>query len=121
MPPDEPVVLDDVWFTYAEACMEDSLRDSFRQGYADDVKHAPIIEEITKEGGKARPGYPFVLDDQGLLFNVHPDGTRSLCVPKNIVNTVLEGAHDSKHHFGRNRMLYDLKGQAAKEAWWLID
>ncbi|KAK0727982.1 hypothetical protein B0T26DRAFT_611668, partial [Lasiosphaeria miniovina] len=57
-----------------------------------------------------RPGYPFVLDDLGLLFNIRPDGTRSLCVPKAMVQTVLGEAHDSKHHFGRNRMLYDLKG-----------
>ncbi|KAK0710167.1 hypothetical protein B0T26DRAFT_601764, partial [Lasiosphaeria miniovina] len=70
------------------------------------------IDEIMKappSSGDAatffRPGYPFVITDGGLLFNIRPDGTRSLCIPHNLIGEVLAEVHDEKHHFGKNRIL----------------
>lgn len=35
---------------------------------------------------------------------------RTLCVPYVIVKIVLEMVYDEKYYFGRERMLYDLRG-----------
>ncbi|KAK3937310.1 hypothetical protein QBC46DRAFT_416396, partial [Diplogelasinospora grovesii] len=57
----------------------------------------------------SRPGHPFVIIN-GLLYNIRPNGTRSLYVPYSEIKSILEAAHDDKHHFGRDRMLYELRG-----------
>ncbi|KAK0709543.1 hypothetical protein B0T26DRAFT_617627, partial [Lasiosphaeria miniovina] len=54
-------------------------------------------------------GMPFILTDR-LLYNIRTDGTRSLCVPHNMISKILEAVHDEKHHFADERMLYDLRG-----------
>lgn len=54
-------------------------------------------------------GLPFVMID-GLLYNIRPDGTRALCIPRGMIKQVLSLVHDAKHHFGPERMLYDLRG-----------
>lgn len=113
--PDGVPSLDDVWFAFAEAQMDNDSKAEFIQGYATDKRYSHIIEEIkrrptTEDGGVlSRVGYPFVIVDD-LLYNVGADGSRTLCVPYAMVKTVLEMVHDEKHHFGRERMLYDLRG-----------
>ncbi|KAK3946942.1 hypothetical protein QBC32DRAFT_172681, partial [Pseudoneurospora amorphoporcata] len=60
----------------------------------------------------SKAGYPFFMRD-GLIYNQQVEAgghTNSLCVPYKFVKDVLETAHDDKHHFGRNRMMHDLKG-----------
>lgn len=56
----------------------------------------------------SRTGYPFVVTD-GLIYNIQNDGTRSLCVPYVMIKHILEAVHDGKHHFGRDKMLYELR------------
>lgn len=107
--------LDDVWFAFAEAQMDNDSKAEFIQGYATDKRYSYIIEEIkrrpTTEDGSvlSRVGYPFVIVDD-LLYNVGADGSRTLYVPYVMVKTVLEMVYDEKHHFGRERILYDLRG-----------
>lgn len=104
-----------VWFAYAEAQMDPEDHEAFVKGYKSDKKYAHIMEEIRRTpssentGALFRAGYPFAVVD-GLLYNIAADGTRTLCVPYAMVKKVLESAHNEKHHFGRDRMLYDLRG-----------
>jgi hypothetical protein len=83
--PDEIAILDDVWFAYAEAQMEENLKDRFITGYLEDKKYERIMEDIRKAPTSEDPvyffraGYPFVIID-GLLYNIRPDGTRALCI-----------------------------------------
>lgn len=116
--PDQLPVLDDVWYTLSEAQMDPELKEDFVKAYKTDKKYDHIIGEImrrptsesTEDGGIIfRAGYPFVIADK-LLYNVSADGSRTLCVPHAMIKTVLDLAHDEKHHFGRDRMLYDLRG-----------
>ncbi|KAK3897578.1 hypothetical protein C8A05DRAFT_19688, partial [Staphylotrichum tortipilum] len=44
------------------------------------------------------------------VYNIHAEGVRLLCMLHSMVKTILAEAHDVKHHFGCNRMLYDLAG-----------
>lgn len=46
----------------------------------------------------------------GNCRNIHPDGTRALCIPHSLTKYLLHLAHDEKHHFDADRMLYDLRG-----------
>jgi Integrase zinc binding domain len=131
--PEGIVILDQVWdtdtayLTMAEAEMEPSLKDRYMQGYETDRKYAPIIEDLRKSpingNGNSnedigntffRPGYPFILTN-GLLYNIKPDGSRCLCIPYNMIKDLLEETHDQKHHWGRDRMLYDLRGYSVNK------
>lgn len=108
-------ILDNVWFAWAEAKMDDDLRQEFVKGYQEDTKYAAIIKDLRPTEGSgdtfSRRGLPFVLVD-GLLYNVRPDGTRALCIPHSQVKSILSVAHDDKHHFREDRMLHDLRGVA---------
>jgi hypothetical protein len=125
--PEGDAILDDVWFAYAEAQMDPSTRAKYIEGYKMDKKYAAIMADLgskergTSEGADvfSRPGYPFMQID-GLLYNIRPDGTRSLCVPHAEVKAVLEAAHDDKHHFGRDRMLYELRGLSINNKTYLV-
>jgi hypothetical protein len=124
--PDGDAVLDMVMFAFAEARMEDSLKQQFVEGYLNDTKYSSIIADLKKPPKRrnqssgeypdtedsvvfSRPGLPFTLID-GLLYNIRPDGLRALCVPHKMIRTILSLAHDAKHHFGGDKMLYDLRG-----------
>ncbi len=116
--PDGDVVLDDVMLAFAEARMEENLKRQFVDAYQGDRKYKAIVKDLVGDsptvegtGSFSRAGLPFVLTD-GLLYNVQPNGLRSLCIPHGMVKTVLNQAHDAKHHFGVERMLYDLRGLA---------
>ncbi|EAQ84379.1 hypothetical protein CHGG_08393 [Chaetomium globosum CBS 148.51] len=109
------VILDNVMFAWAEAQMDDSLKNEFIAAYHEDSKYSAIIKDLISgepaegSGEFFRPGLPFVLTG-GLLYNIRPDGLRSICIPHKMVKTVLSMVHDQKHHFGVDRMLYDLRG-----------
>ncbi|EAQ86812.1 hypothetical protein CHGG_08065 [Chaetomium globosum CBS 148.51] len=109
------VILDNVMFAWAEAQMDDSLKNEFIAAYHEDSKYSAIIKDLINgepaegSGEFFRPGLPFVLTG-GLLYNIRPDGLRSICIPHKMVKTVLSMVHDQKHHFGIDRMLYDLRG-----------
>ena len=64
---------------------------------------------IEDDGVIFRAGYPFGIVDN-LLYNVAVDGSRTLYVLYAIIKTVLELAYDEKYYFGRDRILYDLRG-----------
>ncbi|KAK3939527.1 hypothetical protein QBC46DRAFT_263057, partial [Diplogelasinospora grovesii] len=66
-----------------------------------------------------RPGYPFVMID-GLLYNIRPNGTRSLYVPYLEIKLILGAAHDDKHHFRRDRILYELRGLLINKKTYLV-
>lgn len=95
--------------------MDNDSKAEFIQGYATDKRYSYIIEEIkrrpTTEDGSVLSyiGYSFVIVDD-LLYNVSADGSRTLYVPYVIVKTVLEIVYDEKYYFGRERILYDLRG-----------
>ncbi|KAK4181992.1 hypothetical protein QBC35DRAFT_551828, partial [Podospora australis] len=114
---DDVPVLDDVWFIFAEARMDDELKRQFVEGYNTDKKYRAVIEDIkaktVNEGTDtlSRPGLPFLLIED-LLYNIRTDGSRALCVPRTVLKTILATIHDEKHHFGTDRMLHDLKGLA---------
>ena len=133
----DDVVLDNIFFAYAEAQMDEHLKQQFAEGYQKDAKYAAIVKDLreaekqyqtrvaraqqrAREQGRPfsaedsallrRPGLPFVMID-GLLYNIRADGTRALCVPRGeVLKRVLAATHDEKHHFGEERMLYDLRG-----------
>ncbi|KAK3943240.1 hypothetical protein QBC46DRAFT_254595, partial [Diplogelasinospora grovesii] len=52
---------------------------------------------------------PFIINN-GLLYNIRADKTKSLYIPHVKVKLILKAAHDVKHHFGRDKMLYNLRG-----------
>lgn len=111
-PHEGDVVLDNVWFSSAQ--IDPELRQKYIEGYDDDPKYARIIEELRKSptedsGTFCRIGHPFTVINR-LLYNIRSDGTRSLCIPRNQVKDILDAVHDKKHHFGRDRMMYDLRG-----------
>ncbi|KAK0703074.1 hypothetical protein B0T26DRAFT_619410, partial [Lasiosphaeria miniovina] len=58
--------------------------------------------------GFFRAGMPFIFT-YGLLYNIRTNGTRSLCVPHNMIGRILEALHDEKQYFADERMLYDLR------------
>ncbi|KHE80800.1 hypothetical protein GE21DRAFT_1217497 [Neurospora crassa] len=70
------------------------------------AKADPIIED--DKTTFHRRGSPFLVKND-LLYHIQADGSRSLYVPHELVPDILEMAHDEKHHFGRDRMLYDLR------------
>ncbi|KAK4158830.1 hypothetical protein QBC43DRAFT_190294, partial [Cladorrhinum sp. PSN259] len=45
---------------------------------------------------------------------------RSLCVPHSQIQGILEITHDEKHHFGRERMLYDPRGLSIDQKTYLV-
>lgn len=108
----EEPILDNVWFM-AEALMSQDWRVRFRDAYQQDRKYAAIIQQLRQNPDEdaeelLRRGLPFLLD-RDLLFHVdNATNSRRLCVPKALIQDVLEMAHDDRHHFGRNRMLADL-------------
>ena len=104
--------------------MNATLRKEFIEAYATDRKYAPILQDLrdTNEavGGEfPRPGLPFSVID-GLLYNHKPDGTYSLCVPFAMVKSVLEEAHDLKHHFGPERMLHAIRDLSIHKKSYLV-
>ena len=116
--PDGVPVLDDVWYAFSEAQMDDDLRRGYTKAYTTDKKFSKIVDYLkecevrnTEDGDIVffKAGYPFFMRN-GLIYNQQADGTKNLCIPHKFVKDVLETAHDDKHHFGRNRMMYDLKG-----------
>ncbi|KAM7203063.1 hypothetical protein V8F33_002411, partial [Rhypophila sp. PSN 637] len=76
-------------------------------------QYAPILKDLEEaheaNGEFSKPGLPFTIVD-GLLYNQQPDGALHLCVPRAMTKTLLEEAHDAKHHFGPDRMLHALQG-----------
>jgi RNase H-like domain found in reverse transcriptase/Reverse transcriptase (RNA-dependent DNA polymerase)/Integrase zinc binding domain/Chromo (CHRromatin Organisation MOdifier) domain len=82
--------------------MKGYLKDSKWQRIIDVVKERPDRKLITGEA------YPFELHN-GLLYHVSSDGCRRLCVPKGMIGTLLTMVHDNLHHFGINKMLYELR------------
>ena len=126
---DGDAILDSIWFVFAEARIEDSLRQRFINGYAKDPKYAAIINDLTvgnreeaaeDSGTFSRRELPFVLIDS-LLYNIRPDGLRALCVPRRLIAYILELTHDEKHHFGQERMLYDLRGVSFSKKTRLVE
>ncbi|KXX73032.1 Retrovirus-related Pol polyprotein from transposon gypsy [Madurella mycetomatis] len=102
------VIFDSIWFAFTE---------EFEKAYEKDVKYSEIIKDLketTKGSGVfSRPGLPFI-QINGLLYYIRPDGIQSLCILYNKVKDILELVHDDKHHFGKERMLYNLRGQVKK-------
>ena len=119
------VILDNVMFAWAEAQMEKSLKNRFIEAYHEDAKYGAIIKDLVAKGPAEgsedffRPGLPFVLS-QGLLYNIRPDGLRSVYIPHKMVKTILSMVHDQKHHFGVDRMLYDLRGISMVNKTYLV-
>ncbi len=98
--------------------MEENLKRQFVDAYQGDRKYKAIVQDLVSDsltvegiGSFSRASLPFVLTD-GLLYNVQPNGLRSLYILYSMVKTMLNQAHDAKHHFGVERMLYDLYGLA---------
>lgn len=95
--------------------MEDSIKEQFVKRYTEDKKYKAIVEDIKRAPTSEDPGYlfcvgyPFVIINN-LLYNIRPDGTRALCIPHAMITTILKLIHDEKHHFGVERMIYDLRG-----------
>ncbi|KAK3935244.1 hypothetical protein QBC46DRAFT_239528, partial [Diplogelasinospora grovesii] len=48
------------------------------------------------------------------------NGTRSLYVLYLEIKLILGAAHDDKHHFGRDRMLYELRGLLINKKTYLV-
>lgn len=90
----------------------EDLKGRFRRGYAKDHKWKSIVDMVKANAKDKRPtarqGYPFELHD-GLLYHVTLEGTRRLCIPNDSVKAILEMAHDDQHHFGVNKMIYELR------------
>jgi hypothetical protein len=116
--PEGDAILDNIWFAFAEAHMDADLKRQFVDEYGKDSKYSDIINDLTANkradtvegtGIFSRRGLPFVLID-GLLYNIRADGLRALCIPRGLVQHILELAHDERHHFGVERMLYDPRG-----------
>jgi RNase H-like domain found in reverse transcriptase/Reverse transcriptase (RNA-dependent DNA polymerase)/Chromo (CHRromatin Organisation MOdifier) domain/Integrase zinc binding domain len=120
--PDEPVVLDTVWFA-SEALMSDEFKKRFLDGYKADKKYASILKDLRDDDEDVidifRPGHPFQLIG-GLLYNISPDLTRRLCIPHILIKDILSLAHDEKHHFGRERMLKDLDNLSIHRKSYLV-
>jgi hypothetical protein len=118
--PEGEVILDNVMFAWAEARMDDTLKNQFIEAYQEDTKYSAIIKDLVGDkaiegnGDFSRPGLPFVLTE-GLLYNIRPDGLRAICIPHKMAKTILSLVHDQKHHFGVDRMLYDLRGVSMAE------
>ena len=57
----------------------------------------------------------------GLLYNIRADGIRALCVPRGeVLKRVLVATYDEKHHFGEERMLYDLRGLSISNKTYVV-
>ena len=93
------------------------LYDDFIAAYKKYPKLDNIMEKI-----RAKPtneddsflflaGYPFHIAN-GLLYNRRVDGIFAMCIPHGMVGTILVTEHDEQHHYGRDRMLYELQNLA---------
>ncbi len=108
-------ILNDVWLAFLEAKIEDSLLEQFAKGYHTNKKYSAIINDLTtmtkatKDSSEvfSQPRLPFVLVNK-LLYNIRPNGLRTLYVPHAIVKTILASIHNKKHHFSKEKMLHDL-------------
>jgi hypothetical protein len=104
-------------FAFVEARIDNSLKQQFIAGYREDTKYSAIVKDLisatdlaAKDSGPfSRAGLPFVMVDS-LLYNVRPNGVHSLYIPHNLVKQILSFVHNAKHHFGEDRILYDLRG-----------
>lgn len=95
--------------------MDVAFKQEFIDGYKADTKYASTIEALTDGAAKAsggvfsKHGCPFEYINS-LLYNIRPDGTRSLYIPRPLVKQLLALAYNEKHYFGRDKMLYNLRG-----------
>ena len=111
----ERETLANVFFTSAEAKMDDSLKAEYIQGYAKDSRWRNTIEQLKEvpaddEGTFRRPGIQFELRDDGLLYHVATyKNHRSLCVPRSMVDNLMHAVHDERNHAGEKRMLHALE------------
>ncbi len=91
------------------------MLEQFAKGYCTDKKYLAIINNFTtmikatKDSSEVflRLKLLFVLVNK-LLYNIRPNSLRTLYVLYAMVKTILALVYDKKHHFGKERILYDL-------------
>ena len=67
-----------------------------------------------------RPGLLFVIID-GLLYNIRANSIYMLYIPHGkVLKRILAATYDEKHHFGEERILYDLQGLSISNKTYIV-
>ena len=82
------------------------------KGYANDIKFVKVLKDfinikLTDNGIIYCPGYPFIVMEDGLIYNIR-GRERYLYILYLYVREILAVIYDEKYYFNRDKILYDL-------------
>ena len=114
--PIKPLILNNIWFIYIKAYINDAIRAKFVERYIADNKYTKIIKNLKAITSKntgffLKLGLLFVLINK-LLYNIRADRIYSLYILYGQIKAIFEAAYNKKFYFGCNYMLYNLKSLA---------
>ncbi|KAJ5110022.1 hypothetical protein N7532_002667 [Penicillium argentinense] len=90
--------------------ISDEFRDRVRALYDADRRWSSVIKTITTPSDDpVQPVLPYEYED-GLLYQVDAEGTRSLCLPKSLAAEIFRLVHDEQAHQGLDRSWSKLRG-----------
>jgi hypothetical protein len=90
----------------SETKIDPDFKEQLLAAYSEHKRWSQIIQQLQQSDSEAK--LPFTLDGRGLLYLREFTGKHRLCIPSPVADTLIAEAHDSKHHFGVDRVYHDL-------------